>query len=104
MDSKNNGQAEALDRFLEGKDSPFRDARARGGGRRTWTGRQAGGDQWARDDADPAVIQKRIDVYNAETAPVAEHYRGQGKYHGIAGMGTIEDIFARLRDAIDGLA
>ena len=48
--------------------------------------------------------QKRIDVYNAETAPVAEHYRGQGKYHGITGMGSIEDIFARLRDAIDGLA
>ena len=38
------------------------------------------------DDADPAVIQKRIDVYNAETAPVADHYRAAGKYQGIDGV------------------
>jgi len=50
------------------------------------------------------VIQKRIAVYNAETAPVAEHYRGQGKYQGVEGLGSIEDIFVRLRTAIDGLA
>ncbi|MGB1670363.1 MAG: adenylate kinase [Flavobacteriales bacterium] len=99
-------QAEALDRFLEGKgqsisgmlaleveEDELRDRLAK---RAETSGRA--------DDADPAVIQKRIDVYNAETAPVAEHYRGQSKYHGIAGMGTIEDIFDRLRDAIDGLA
>ena len=99
-------QAEALDRFLEGKgqsisgmlaleveEDELRDRLAK---RAETSGRA--------DDADPAVIQKRIDVYNAETAPVAEHYQGQGKYHGIAGMGSIEDIFARLRDAIDGLA
>ena len=55
------------------------------------------------DDADPAVIQKRIDVYHAETAPVAGHYEAQGKYHGIAGMGSIEDIFGRLKAAIDSL-
>jgi len=55
------------------------------------------------DDADPAVIQKRIDVYNAETAPVADHYRGQGKYAGIEGLGTIEDIFGRLKSAIEAL-
>jgi adenylate kinase len=54
------------------------------------------------DDADPLVIQKRIDVYNAETAPVAEHYKGQNKYQGIAGMGTIEDIFGRLSSALEG--
>ena len=98
-------QAEALDHFLEGKgqsisgmlaleveEDELRDRLAK---RAETSGRA--------DDADPAVIQKRIDVYNAETAPVAEHYRGQGKYHGIAGMGSIEDIFARLRDAIDSL-
>lgn len=99
-------QAEALDRFLESKgqsisgmlaleveEDELRDRLAK---RAETSGRA--------DDADPAVIQKRIDVYNAETAPVAEHYRGQDKYHGIEGMGSIEDIFARLRDAIDGLA
>lgn len=53
------------------------------------------------DDADPAIIQNRIDVYNRETAPVAEYYRQQGKYHGIAGAGPVEEITQRLCRAID---
>ncbi|HBP46128.1 MAG TPA: adenylate kinase, partial [Flavobacteriales bacterium] len=52
------------------------------------------------DDADPAVIQKRIDVYNAETAPVASHYADQGKFTGVDGIGTIEEIAERLSAAI----
>jgi len=53
------------------------------------------------DDADPAVIQKRIDVYEKETAPVADHYRQQSKYRGINGMGSIDEISQRLFTAID---
>ena len=52
------------------------------------------------DDANPEVIQKRIDVYNHETAPVADHYRAAGKYQGIDGVGSIEDITQRLTEAI----
>ena len=57
-----------------------------------------------RDDADPLVIQKRIDVYNEETAPVAEHYRFQNKYIGVQGVGGMEEIFERLSAAIKGLS
>jgi adenylate kinase len=46
------------------------------------------------------VIQKRIDVYNAETAPVASHYAAQGKFTGVDGIGTIEEITERLQAAI----
>ena len=53
------------------------------------------------DDADPAVIQKRIDVYNAETAPVASHYAAQGKFTGVDGIGTIEEITERLQGLSD---
>ncbi len=53
------------------------------------------------DDADPAIIQKRIDVYNAETMPVKGYYQHQNKYIGIEGIGEIETIFNRLRSAID---
>jgi adenylate kinase len=52
------------------------------------------------DDADPAVIQKRIDVYNRETAPVAGFYRAQGKYVGVDGVGTLDEITERLVQAI----
>jgi len=53
------------------------------------------------DDADLEVVQNRIDVYNAETAPVADHYSEQLKYTGIDGIGSIDDIFDRLCEAID---
>lgn len=53
------------------------------------------------DDADTAVIANRIDVYKRETAPVAEYYRAQGKYHEIDGIGAIDDISDRLYAAID---
>jgi adenylate kinase len=48
------------------------------------------------DDQNPEVIQKRIDVYNNETAPVKDFYTSQGKYKGVYGIGEIESIFNAL--------
>jgi adenylate kinase len=48
------------------------------------------------DDQDPAVIQKRIDVYNAETMPVKSYYNAQRKYYGVDGIGDIDEIFEKL--------
>ena len=98
-------QAEALDAFLNGRGTPVsgmlalevpeEELRTRLTKRAETSGRP--------DDADPAVVQKRIDVYNAETAPVAAFYQAQDKYHGVDGVGSLEDITARLRAAIDAL-
>ena len=52
------------------------------------------------DDADPDVIQKRIDVYNAETAPVTDFYKKAKKFKSINGSGSLEDITGRLVAAI----
>ena len=60
-----------------------------------------GKDSGRADDQDPNVIQKRIDVYNAETMPVKDFYTAQGKYKGIDGIGEIEEIFGALCKAID---
>mgnify|MGYP001436604635 CR=1 FL=1 len=99
-------QAEALDTFLQGKgyaisgmlalEVPEEELRTRLAKRAETSGRV--------DDADPQVIQKRIDVYNKETAPVAEHYRAQAKYIGVQGVGSMEEIFDRLSAAIKGLS
>lgn len=99
-------QAEALDRFLKAKgqaisgmlalEVPEDELRTRLLKRAETSGRA--------DDADPKVIQKRIDVYHEETAPVAEHYQAQGKYKGVQGVGSLEDIFERLSAAIEGLS
>ena len=55
------------------------------------------------DDADPAIIQNRINVYNAETAPVKDYYQNQNKFVAINGIGSIEEITSRLYNAIDGV-
>ncbi len=95
-------QAQALDAFLERRgetisamlalEVPEDELKARLLSRAATSGRA--------DDADPAVIQRRIDVYHAETAPLADHYRALDKYQGIDGVGSIEDITARLTSAI----
>ncbi len=59
-----------------------------------------GKDSGRADDQDPAIIQKRIDVYNAETMPVKDYYSAQGKYKGIDGIGEIDVIFNSLCKAI----
>ena len=55
------------------------------------------------DDADPAIIQKRIEVYNAETAPVKDYYQQQNKFSDIYGIGSINEIFDRLVIAISNI-
>jgi adenylate kinase len=53
------------------------------------------------DDADPEVIQNRINVYNNETAPVRDFYQAQQKFMSVDGIGSIDDITARLFAVID---
>jgi adenylate kinase len=55
------------------------------------------------DDADEAVIRNRIEVYNAQTAVVAEHYRSQGKYIPIDGSADMNSVFASLTREVDKL-
>ena len=58
-------------------------------------------DSGRADDADPKVIQNRIDVYKKETAPVKSFYEEQGKFYKINGMGSIDEITQRLFDKIN---
>lgn len=52
------------------------------------------------DDQNVEVIENRIKVYNEYTKVVAEYYMAQGKYTAIHGMGSIDEIFGRLCEAI----
>ena len=56
------------------------------------------------DDSDISIVRNRIKVYNTETAPVAEYYKGQNKFSGINGVGELDEISTRLFTAIDSLA
>jgi adenylate kinase len=62
-----------------------------------------GKDSGRADDQDQKIIENRILVYNKETAPVIDFYDKQNKYKAIEGVGTIDEIFARLCTAIDSV-
>lgn len=53
------------------------------------------------DDQNVDTINNRLNVYMNETTPLAEFYAKQGKYVGVHGMGTIDEIFNRLCEAIE---
>ena len=54
-----------------------------------------------RSDDNLKTIKKRLEVYHNQTKPVTEYYEKLGKYASVYGMGTIEDISARIAAAID---
>lgn len=53
------------------------------------------------DDSDETVIKKRFSVYINETSPVADYYKKTKKFKAIQGEGSVDEINASLRQAID---
>lgn len=53
------------------------------------------------DDTDENVIKKRFTVYTNETSPVADYYKKSRKFKSIPGEGSVDEINAALRQAID---
>ena len=54
-----------------------------------------------RDDDTPEVVRNRLNVYNQQTAPVIDHYRNQGKLAHLDGVGSLDEVFTRILEAID---
>jgi len=54
-----------------------------------------------RDDDMPEVIQDRLKVYHEQTEPLVDYYKAKTNYFQINGEGTIEDIFARVREVLE---
>jgi adenylate kinase len=51
------------------------------------------------DDAED-VIRHRLDVYASETAPLVEYYRALGLLRTVDGVGSVEDVSARILDVL----
>lgn len=54
-----------------------------------------------RSDDNLETIKSRLDVYHNQTAPLADYYVGEGKHVAVHGMGTIEEIFDRIKNAVN---
>jgi adenylate kinase len=53
------------------------------------------------DDRDESTIRNRIREYEEKTAPLKEYYKKQGKFRSIEGVGSVEEIFARITEAVE---
>ncbi|TND09955.1 MAG: adenylate kinase [Bacteroidetes bacterium] len=96
-------QAEALDKFLESKGTSVtmmlalevddEELKRRIIERGKISGRV--------DDQDPATVENRIREYNTKTAPLKNFFSAQGKFRGVDGMRTIDEVFVSLCSTID---
>jgi adenylate kinase len=121
---RNTAQAEALDKMLNdlrmpldsalSVDVPKDDLMKRLTGRRTCKNCQqmynvyystpkkdgvcdkCGGELFQRDDDKEATIKKRLDVYDAQTAPLINYYKERGILKTVQGIGSIDEIFKNV--------
>ena len=53
-----------------------------------------------RADDSPETVQKRLDVFRQQTAPLKAHYEKLGLLRTVNGVGTLEEISAGIRKSI----
>lgn len=53
-----------------------------------------------RADDTPDVVRNRLDKYTSQTAPVIDFYRQHGQLTVVDGVGSLEDVFSRLVEAL----
>jgi adenylate kinase len=54
-----------------------------------------GGELFQRDDDKPETVQRRLDVYREQTAPLADFYRDEGLLVTIEATGPVDDVTKR---------
>jgi adenylate kinase len=59
------------------------------------------GKQEGRSDDTARVIVKRLDMYEQNTNPLIDHYKQRGMLREVNGVGTVDEIAKRLRDAAE---
>ena len=54
-----------------------------------------------RADDTPESVRNRLNVYTEQTAPVVEFYRNTGKLACVHGVGSMDEVFTRIVEAIN---
>lgn len=62
--------------------------------------RKAGGELIQRADDNEDTIGNRLRVYRQQTEPLVEHYRSSGLLCTVEGEGAMEEVYARLKQAL----
>ncbi|HLA57003.1 MAG TPA: adenylate kinase [Flavobacterium sp.] len=98
-------QAEALDAFLESKDSEVTATVALEADDNILVERllERGKTSGRPDDQDEDKIRNRYQEYNEKTAPLIDYYTNRNKFYPVNGIGSIAEITTRLSSVIDQL-
>jgi adenylate kinase len=58
------------------------------------------GELYQRDDDNEETVRNRLEVYDAQTFPLIEYYKGKNLLRPIEGQGSIQQIFERIVQAL----
>ena len=96
-------QAEALDELLEEKGTSISMMLALEVGEEELLQRllKRGEESGRSDDRDETTIRNRIQEYENKTAPLKDYYKEQDKFRSIEGVGSIDEIFGRITEAVE---
>ena len=64
---------------------------------------RCGGELYQRKDDNPETVQSRLDVYNAQTAPLIEYYTKKGLLFNVGGNVSPEEVFASISAKLDSV-
>jgi len=93
-------QAESLDKMLAGSGQPLDGVIELRVDEEALVKRLA---SRGRADDQPDVIRQRLVAYRKQTEPLLDFYRQQGLLHSVDGLGTPDEVFARIRSVLDHL-
>lgn len=98
-------QAEALATLMEEKSSQINAMVALEVDDEVLVGRllERGKTSGRADDADEAIIRERVAEYYRKTDILKDYYKAKDRYFGVNGVGTIQEITARLSEVFDRL-
>jgi adenylate kinase len=94
-------QAEALDRMLAQQNTPLDVVLELRVSEEELFRRLAGR---GRADDKPKVIRERLAAYRRQTEPLLDYYGKAGLLEGVDGVGSVEEIFGRIRRILDPIA
>ncbi|MGH9102162.1 MAG: adenylate kinase [Acidimicrobiales bacterium] len=66
-----------------------------------WTCDVCGGEAVQREDDTESAIQRRLDLYEAETAPLIDWYRDRGKLVAVDGVAVPDEVMERIVVEVD---
>lgn len=66
-----------------------------------WTCQNCGGNVHQRDDDTPEAINHRLDLYDELTAPLVSYYQKSAKLVVVDGLGSPDEVFAKLLATVE---